>query len=145
TGIATDWQRPGVDNLHRIGPLPPDFCQPVLNEPLDVPAVSGLAYKQRPVSQLGKEVRIRSPKIGKAIFVGAEFEVFAADFHRDHFFIAQSGSKSASAHRIPGFDPLILVTNQTVDSNDKLIPIHWSSPSAKSWCGNRYSTERGLT
>jgi hypothetical protein len=83
-------------------------------------------------------------KIRKEIFVGGEFEVFATEFHGDDFFVAQGGSKPTPAQRIRISYHLVMLTNQTVDRNDKLIPIHWSSPSAKSWCGNRYSTERLL-
>jgi hypothetical protein len=39
---------------------------------------------------------------------------------------------------------LVVLTDQTVDSDDKLIAIPWGPPAANSWCGDRYSTERLL-
>jgi hypothetical protein len=37
---------------------------------------------------------------------------------------------------------LLVLTDQTVDRNDKLIPIPWRTPSMNSSCGSPYSMKR---
>jgi hypothetical protein len=104
--------------------LPAHLRQPLLDGRFDLPQVGGLADKQRALGQLGKEVALMRAKVRKDLLVGGELEVFAAEFHGDHFFVAQGGRKPAPAQRGGVFDHLIVLTDQTVDGNDKIIPIH---------------------
>ena len=143
-GVATDGQRQGVKDLDGVGRLPTALGQPLLDGGFDLPEVRGLADKERALGQVGKEVRIIRVKVRKEIFVGGQLEILATDLHRDDFFIAQGGGNPAPAQGIGMFDHLRVLTDQTVHSNDKLIPIHWGPPAGKSWCGNRYSTDRLL-
>ena len=130
--------------LDRVGGLSTDLGQPLLEGGCDLPQVSGLPDKQGTIRQAGKEVGVMGPKVGKEVLVGGQLEVFAAEFHRDHFFITQGGRKAPLPQRVGVFDYLVVLTDQTVDSDDKLISIHWGPPAANSWCDDRYSTERLL-
>lgn len=93
-GIATDRQRQRSDDLYRIGTLATDLRQALLDQRFNMPEIRGLPHGQCSVRQLGKEVRIMGTTIGKEIFVGGELEVFAAEFHRNDFFVTQRRGKS---------------------------------------------------
>ena len=66
-------------------------------------------------------------KVGKEVFVGGELKVFAAEFHGDDFFVAQRRGKAAPAQGVGVFDHTVVLTDQTVHSNDKLIAIPWGA------------------
>jgi hypothetical protein len=82
------------------------------------------------------------PKVGKEVLVGGQLEVFAANFHGQDFFIGQSRGKPTPPQGVPVFNRSIVLTNQTVHGNDKIISIHWVAPSVNSVCGSHYSTKK---
>ena len=55
----------------------------------------------------------------------------------------RAGANPPRRNRVGVFNHAVMLTDQTVDSNDKLIAIHWETPSVNSRCGNLYSTKKG--
>jgi hypothetical protein len=51
-------------------------------------------------------------------------KALAADFEGDHLFIREGGGKASLADALLGLQHFVFVTDQTVHSNDKIIPIH---------------------
>jgi len=143
-GVATHGQRQGINDLDGIGGLPTDLGQPLLNGGFDLPEVRGLTDKERALLQVRKEVGVGGAEVPKEVLVGSQLEILATDLQGEDFFIAQRGGKPAAAQGVEVLEHLIMLTNQTVDSNDKLIAIHWGPPAGNSWCGNPYSTARLL-
>src|SRR6266478_2646828 len=142
--VATDRQGQGINDLDRVGGLPTDVSQPLVDGGFHLPEVGGLPHEQRALGQTRKEVGIMRAKIRHEFLVSSQLKILPTNFHRDHFFVRQRRRKATPPQRVGALDPLVMLADQTIDSNDKLIAIHWGPPWAKSWCGNRYSTERLL-
>ena len=81
------------------------------------------------------------PKVGINILVGATLEILAADFQGDHFFIAERGGKPAPADTVAMGDNPVAGTDQAIHGDDKIVAIHWFTPSLNGWRGDRYSTK----
>ena len=50
-----------------------------------------------------------------------EFEICAADFHRDDLLIRERGRKAAASDGVVFFDQLVVFDYQTVNGNDKSV------------------------
>jgi hypothetical protein len=57
-------------------------------------------------------------------FVRRTCEKFAVDFHGDHFFVAQRWGKFPVTQPVQGFEGLIVLANQAVHRDDKIVAIH---------------------
>src|SRR5436309_14655751 len=95
-GVSTYRQGQGINRLNGGLSLLRDFDQTFLNRRFDLPEVSRLADKARAVSECVKEMPIMVMEISEAVTVFVKFEEFAADFHRNDFFVSQRRLRAAA-------------------------------------------------
>ncbi len=122
--IGTDGDGQGVNDLHLFSFLPKAAHQLLLNALFDPPQVRRLAHKEAAFGQLRKEMAIMAGKVAIGRLIGVEAKALAAHFQRDPLGIAKRWGEACFADTVLGCDLIVFVTNQTVHSDDKIIPIH---------------------
>ena len=113
-----------VDGLHSIIGLTTDLRESLLYHPLDLTQIGRLTHEAGSVPELRKPCLIMRDEIIENRLIHVEAQILATHLKRDYLLIAERRRKTASAQRAVGDDRSILLTYQTVDIDDKMVPIH---------------------
>ena len=95
--VDTDRQRHGVNHLDGVRALPAALDQQPPDGSLDVPQAGRLPHEGGPVFQLREEMPVVAAEVIEEVLIQMEFEISAADFHRDDLLIRQRGEENRRA------------------------------------------------
>lgn len=123
-GVDSDRQGLCVDGLHSIIGLTTDQRESLLDHPLDLTQIGCLTHEAGSFPEVRKPCLIIRDEIIENRFIFVEAQILPTHLKRVYLLMAERRRKTASAQRTVGYNRSILLTYQTLDTDEKMVPIH---------------------